>query len=93
MLVTALASWVLYYRADILSTFYLNAPERLVKVNTAKAYHIKFADRVRSCEDAFLIEEEGLSILACDAGRERFNTVMVRTSLYPKASAAIEGGN
>ncbi|MBE3043342.1 hypothetical protein IMZ48_12385 [Candidatus Bathyarchaeota archaeon] len=46
-------------------------------MNTAKSYEIKFADRVRSCEDAFLIKEEGLAILACDAGRERLNTVMV----------------
>lgn len=49
------------------------------RVNTANNYDIKFADRVRSCEDAFLIEEEGLAILACDAGRERYNTVMVLT--------------
>lgn len=70
-------SWFLYDRADTLSSFYRNAPERLPRVNTAKGYEIKFADRVRSCEDAFLIEKEGLAILACDAGRERHNTVMV----------------
>ena len=50
-------------------------------VNTAKSYEIKFEDRLRSCEDAFLIEKEGLAILACDAGRERFNTVMVWTQV------------
>ena len=48
-------------------------------MDTAKSYEIKFADRVRSCEDAFLIKEEGLAILACDVGRERYNTVMVWT--------------
>lgn len=74
---TALMSWFVYHRADTLATLYWNAPERLARVNTAKSYEIKFADRVRSCEDAFLIEKEGLAILACDAGRERYNTVMV----------------
>lgn len=77
MAFTALASWFVYDHVDTLTSFYRNTPERLPRVNAAKSYEIKFADRVRSCEDAFLIEKEGLAILACDAGRERYNTVMV----------------
>ncbi|KAI0011923.1 putative paraoxonase [Xylariaceae sp. FL0662B] len=53
-----------------------NAPERMVKINNFGSYEIKFADKVRSCEDALLVESEGLAIFSCDAGRERWNTVM-----------------
>ncbi len=44
-----------------------------------KSSEVKFADKVRSCEDAILVESLGLAILACDPGREVRNTVMVRT--------------
>ncbi|KAM0194825.1 hypothetical protein ACHAPI_006833 [Fusarium lateritium] len=70
-----LASFV-YERLNLLKTFYLNTPARLVKLNNIGKYEIKFEDRVRSCEDVLLIEEHHLAILACDAGRERYNTVM-----------------
>lgn len=57
---------------------YKNAPGRLPEINTFRSYEIKFADRVRSCEDVLILESRGLAILACDPGRERWNTVMVR---------------
>ncbi|KAI0107768.1 putative paraoxonase [Nemania sp. FL0031] len=65
-----------YDRAEVASLFWKNAPHRLVKVNTFASHEIKFADRIRSCEDALLVESEGLAILGCDPGRERWNTVM-----------------
>ncbi|KAI0203450.1 putative paraoxonase [Astrocystis sublimbata] len=67
----------LYERGQVLSTlFWQNAPARLVRINTFASHEVKFADRIRSCEDALLVESEGLAILACDPGRERWNTVM-----------------
>lgn len=72
---------LVYDRSQLLYSFYGNEPSRLVKINTLSSPSIKFADRIRSCEDVVLIEERGLAIAACDAGRERWNTVMVRARL------------
>ena len=58
--------------------FYKNAPAHLPHINTFSSHDIKFADRVRSCEDVLIVESRGVAIVACDAGRERWNTVMVR---------------
>ncbi|KAI5924003.1 putative paraoxonase [Camillea tinctor] len=76
ILALAVLSPVLYERAQTLYLFWKNAPERLVPVDNFGSYEIKFVDRVRSCEDALVLEPEGVSILACDPGRERWNTVM-----------------
>ncbi|KAI0467150.1 putative paraoxonase [Xylaria cf. heliscus] len=66
-----------YERGHVLTTlFWKNAPGRLVKINTFASHEVKFADRIRSCEDALIVESEGLAILGCDPGRERWNTVM-----------------
>lgn len=62
----------------ILPSFYYNAPTRLQKVNTLGSYEVRFQNQIRSCEDVLLIEDHHLAIMACDAGRERWNTVMVR---------------
>ncbi|KAM0550604.1 hypothetical protein ACHAPJ_008862 [Fusarium lateritium] len=82
ILAVALFASFVYERIDLIKTFYQNTPERLVKVNTIGSYEIKFEDRIRSCEDVLLIEEHHLAILACDAGRERWNTVMVGPARY-----------
>ncbi|KAJ4184951.1 hypothetical protein NW755_008865 [Fusarium falciforme] len=66
----------LYERSAVLSFFYKNTPARLHRTNSLGKYEIKFEDRMRSCEDVFLLEEHHLAIIACDAGRERWNTVM-----------------
>jgi len=66
-------------RINLLKTFYQNTPARVTKINNIGRHEVKFADRIRSCEDVLLIEKHHLAILACDAGRERWNTVMVRT--------------
>jgi arylesterase/paraoxonase len=54
-----------------------NRPGKLQAVNGFKSYEIKFRDRIRNCEDVILEESEGVAILSCDAGRDRWNTVMV----------------
>ncbi|KAI0905661.1 putative paraoxonase [Ustulina deusta] len=72
----ALLSPFLYERGQTSSLFWKNAPHRLVKVNTFASHEVRFADRIRSCEDALMVESEGLAILGCDPGRERWNTVM-----------------
>ncbi|KAI8629759.1 putative paraoxonase [Xylariaceae sp. FL1651] len=76
IIAVALLSPFFYERGQTLSLFWKNAPERFVKINTFASHEIKFADRIRSCEDALLVESEGLAILGCDPGRERWNTVM-----------------
>jgi arylesterase / paraoxonase len=70
-----------YDRRGAIKLLYENSPERLTKINTFKSHEIKFADRIRSCEDVLLVEEEGVAILACDPGREKWNTVMVSESM------------
>lgn len=75
-MLVALTAW-LYDRSGTLRTFSDNQPSRLIRVNGFKSQEVKFADKVRSCEDVMLIKDEGLALLACDAGRERWNTVMV----------------
>ncbi|KAG5941785.1 hypothetical protein E4U53_007363 [Claviceps sorghi] len=67
---------------------YTNTPGRLPRVNTFPSHEIKFADRVRSCEDALVLESRGVAIVACDAGRERWNTVM-GVFLEPSVSAGL----
>ena len=60
-------------------SLYQNAPGRLAHVdNLPGAWEIKFAERAgfRSCEDALLVESRGVAVVACDPGRERWNTVM-----------------
>jgi arylesterase / paraoxonase len=80
----ALLAPYLYDRGQLLSYMYLNAPERLARVNAFPSHEIKFQDKLRSCEDAILVESTGVAIIACDPGRERWNTVMVRLMhLFP----------
>ncbi|KAI0178974.1 calcium-dependent phosphotriesterase [Hypoxylon sp. FL1284] len=59
-----------------LSIIRQNAPGRLATVNAFNSRELKYADQIRSCEDGLLIESKGLAILACDPGREKWNTVM-----------------
>ncbi|KAL1877447.1 hypothetical protein Daus18300_002433 [Diaporthe australafricana] len=64
-------------RVQVLSLAYFNAPVRMPKHANFTSYEIKFADQIRNCEDAVLVEARGLALLACDPGRETWNTVMV----------------
>lgn len=47
---------------------------------------MKFADKLRNCEDALLDEAMGLAILSCDVGRDKWNTIMVRRILFAGSS-------
>ncbi|KAI1502536.1 putative paraoxonase [Biscogniauxia marginata] len=76
ILALAVLSPVFYERTQTLSLFWKNAPGRLERIDNFGSHEIKFADRIRSCEDALLVESEGVAILACDPGREKWNTVM-----------------
>lgn len=53
-----------------------NSPAKLPELNTFDNFSVKFSDRIRNCEDALLVEEQGLAILSCDPGRDLWNTVM-----------------
>ncbi|CCE35075.1 uncharacterized protein CPUR_02003 [Claviceps purpurea 20.1] len=81
-------SVLVYHRGQALWMLYNNSPARLSHINTFSSYDIKFADRVRSCEDALIVESRGVAIVACDAGRERWNTVM-GVFLEPLVSASL----
>ncbi|KAF4339236.1 serum paraoxonase lactonase 3 [Fusarium beomiforme] len=76
ILVIGLIASFVYERINLIQTFYLNTPSRIAKVNNIGKYEIKFEDQIRSCEDVLLIEGYHLALLACDPGRERYNTVM-----------------
>lgn len=56
---------------------YNNAPERFLDINNLQSPEVKFSDTIKSCEDVLLVESKGLAIVACDPGREVWNTVMV----------------
>lgn len=49
------------------------------------SHQVKFADQVRNCEDAVLVESRGIALLACDTGRENWNTVMVGPGHLPSS--------
>ncbi|KAK8093034.1 hypothetical protein PG999_014621, partial [Apiospora kogelbergensis] len=72
----ALLAVAVYSRIPLIQTFYYNHPDRLVEIDNIGPYEIKFSDKIRSCEDVILIESKGVAIVGCDAGRERWNTVM-----------------
>ncbi|KAI1078726.1 putative paraoxonase [Whalleya microplaca] len=63
-------------RIRVLSLAYFNAPDRMPSHANFTSYEIKFVDQIRNCEDALLVEARGLALLACDPGREMWNTVM-----------------
>jgi arylesterase / paraoxonase len=67
----------IYERGQVLSLFYANAPVRMPRIDKLGAHGVKFADKIRNCEDGLLIESAGLAVLPCDPGRERWNSVMV----------------
>ncbi|POS75801.1 hypothetical protein DHEL01_v205802 [Diaporthe helianthi] len=73
--IAALAA-LLVARFRVLSLIYLNAQERMPRHANFSSHEIKFADQVRNCEDAVLLENRGIAILVCDEGRENWNTVM-----------------
>ncbi|QDS75593.1 hypothetical protein FKW77_006300 [Venturia effusa] len=53
-----------------------NHPAVLKNVNKFSAYKVAFEDEVRNCEDVVMDENKGVVIFSCDAGRDKWNTVM-----------------
>ncbi|KAI1432262.1 hypothetical protein GGR50DRAFT_689088 [Xylaria sp. CBS 124048] len=71
-------------RIRVLSLAYFNAAGRMPRHANFTSSEVKFADRIRSCEDVVLIESLSLALLACDPGRETWNTVMGVFTAGPK---------
>lgn len=63
-------------RARVVRLLVDNAPHKFTEVNTFADSSIKFADRLRNCEDGLIIDEDHVAIFSCDAGRDVWNTVM-----------------
>ncbi|KAI3390531.1 hypothetical protein diail_9275 [Diaporthe ilicicola] len=76
MLLLAPLAAFLAARVRVFSLAYFNAPVRMPRHANFSSSEIKFADQIRNCEDAVLVEVRGLALLACDPGRETWNTVM-----------------
>lgn len=53
-----------------------NLPKDFTPIDTFKSHEVLFKDRVRNCEDVLLDENLALALLSCDAGRDKWNTVM-----------------
>lgn len=78
MVLLAPLAALLAARLRMLSLAYFNAAVRMPRHSNFSSYEVKFADQIRNCEDAVLVETKGIALLACDPGRETWNTVMVR---------------
>jgi len=76
----AVAAPYFYDRYLAFSNIVANGPGKLEHVNTFKSYETKFTDRLKNCEDLVMHENLGIAFLSCDPGRDRWNTVMVRSS-------------
>lgn len=66
----------IFARLQALSLFFANRPGRITEIRTWTDHSVKFRDRIRNCEDGLIVEEDGIAILSCDAGRDLYNTVM-----------------
>ncbi|ORX92492.1 hypothetical protein BCR34DRAFT_677913 [Clohesyomyces aquaticus] len=76
LLVLASAIPFFYDRYLAFSPMFANLPGRMKTIYGFKSHNIRFQDWIRNCEDVVLYEDAGLAILSCDAGRDRWNTVM-----------------
>ncbi|KAE8153814.1 hypothetical protein BDV25DRAFT_148836 [Aspergillus avenaceus] len=85
----SLASSYLVGRAVIVFLMFKNAPARLEEFRVNADFEVKFADQFRNCEDALMVEEDGVAILSCDAGRDRWNTVM---GTFPEDPSQVPSG-
>ncbi|KAF2476506.1 calcium-dependent phosphotriesterase [Lindgomyces ingoldianus] len=89
LLILALVGPYLYDRYLAYWPMVANLPSRMKPIYTFRSHELKFQDRIRNCEDVVLDEGMGLAILSCDAGRDRWNTVMA--SFHPE-KGIISGG-
>jgi hypothetical protein len=74
----------LYQRVSLIQSIQDNAPGKLQSRSAFSSYEVKFADRIRNCEDVILLDGlDGVALLSCDEARDRWNTVMVsKNKLY-----------
>ncbi|EPS40153.1 hypothetical protein H072_6034 [Dactylellina haptotyla CBS 200.50] len=54
----------------------VNAPWNMPEVANFTSYEIRFGDQLRNCEDIFLDTDNGIAIISCDPGRDKWNMVM-----------------
>jgi arylesterase/paraoxonase len=71
----------LYGRYVAFSGMFAHRPSVFQNVTTFRSQTVKFADKVRNCEDVVMVETLGVAFLSCDPGRDGWNTVMVRSVL------------
>ncbi|KAL2061375.1 hypothetical protein VTL71DRAFT_7648 [Oculimacula yallundae] len=76
-------------RLRVLSLLRANSPSQLREFKAFSNYELKFRDELRNCEDALIVEEDGMAILSCDSGRDLWNTVM---GTFTKPFSAIPSG-
>lgn len=84
LVLAAIVAPFLYDRYLNLAGMIGNRPDAFQNVHNVKSKEIKFRDRLKNCEDVLLVESQGKALLSCDAGRDRWNTVMVRLRVQPK---------
>ncbi|KAL4938888.1 hypothetical protein BDV06DRAFT_231469 [Aspergillus oleicola] len=77
-------------RQYALSLILNNKPENLLEINKFSTSSLKFANKVRNCEDGVIVQEDGFAILSCDPGRDLWNTVM--GTFYPRREVIPNGG-
>ncbi|KAL4965782.1 uncharacterized protein BDV14DRAFT_172075 [Aspergillus stella-maris] len=77
-------------RQYALSLIVKNKPETLPEINKFTTSSLKFANKVRNCEDGIVVEQDGFAILSCDPGRDLWNTVM--GTFYPRREVIPNGG-
>ncbi|RDI88377.1 hypothetical protein Vi05172_g1140 [Venturia inaequalis] len=53
-----------------------NHPALIKNVNNFSAHKIALENEIRNCEDVIMDEKAGFVIFSCDAGRDKWNTVM-----------------
>ncbi|KAH8901438.1 putative paraoxonase [Thozetella sp. PMI_491] len=87
--VLAALALYLYDRLPVGAFAYFNAPGRMPQHANFKSSEVKFADQIRSCEDVILVESRGVALLACDPGRETWNTVMGIFGATPDPNAEL----
>jgi len=51
-------------------------------MTTKGSYELRYADKLRNCEDLVVDEKVGYMVLGCDEGRDVWNTVMVSSSSH-----------
>lgn len=83
MLATIAAfSSYLYDVGRVLKIMVVNRPSNLEKITNLSLQDIRFADHMRNCEDVVLDTQGGFALFSCSPGRDKWNTVMVCSSLH-----------